>query len=119
MREILFRGKDSLGNWRYGNLSICDDGELVQIERDTRSHTFVYPVDPDTVCEYTGLVDKNGVEIFENDIVAVNFGGCIGVRRFVVKYEAPEFTLYPLDGWKLSCFGGCEVLGNIFDNPDF
>ena len=81
-------------------------------------------VDPDTICEYIGLPDKNGGKIFENDIVGIyseyreewDFG--------VVKYG--EFNCSCCSGVYGWHFGDgdirnyeqYEIQGNIFDNPE-
>lgn len=70
MREILFRGKRTDNHcWTYGYLYVDDKPE--------RNTYIVYPnggksrVCQNTVGQYTGVADENGVKIFEGDIVAV------------------------------------------------
>lgn len=128
-REILFRGKhihamDSNehlnGTWMHGYLSdknyIYDkilDGEFL--------------VDENTICQYTGLTDKNGKKIFEGDIV--RFGKNYGEVKFglhesnwqIYKYNQGFFVKFPkeyfrneLGYWR----NKVVVVGNVYDNPE-
>lgn len=143
MRETLFRGKavDS-GEWAYGDL-VHYDGEPSIHRKTTYGLYKNYPVDPATVGEYTGLTDKNGVRIFEGDILRsvgrvgtlyseVRIGDCLpGVLR---EYER-EHRLEPRRAIAPHCLFesgeealliigsdgtvNAEVVGNVHDNPEW
>ena len=69
-REIEFRGFDGI-EWRYGDLEYNrkDDVARIHTYKDDGSYDKQYLVAPYTVGEFTGLVDKRGVKIFEGDVV--------------------------------------------------
>ncbi len=135
MREILFRAKRlDNGKCVYGNLvlSIDVDDEygtiIIPMEEsgmfvkgeDPEEHDLGFEnwhlVDPDTICQYTGLTDKNGRKIFEGDIIKdIDYG----IMKCI--YLHGSFAWYKEDGFKIECMRYVpviEVIGNIFDNPE-
>ena len=119
MREILFRGKRmDNGEWVEGDLW-NGKSALVYARDGCPGGPSWNEVDPATVGQFTGLLDKNGKRIFEGDIVKDGYGG----RVAVVEAEI----------WNCGCcysvFGfstetndpGIDdtivVVGNIHDNP--
>jgi uncharacterized phage protein (TIGR01671 family) len=73
MREILFKAKRiDNGEWVYGNYAFCDCYTKQQ-HYIFQNKPLEYAVDADTICQYTGLTDKNGNKIWENDIVYIPY----------------------------------------------
>lgn len=124
MREILFRGKRvDNGEWVEGYYCPkpyshfpCEATIFPSetIDRDWHGEK----VDPETVGQFTGLTDKNGVKIFEGDIVEYD------EELHSVVYE-PDVGMFELCGNGFvadfsyidsSIF--CEVVGNVHDNPE-
>ena len=72
MREILFRGKRlDNGQWVYGDLLTKNkNGNYCpRIKQNIELDPFPIQVDPATVGQYTGVVDRNGKQVFEDDII--------------------------------------------------
>lgn len=82
-------------------------------------------VDPDTLCQFTGLTDKSGKRIWENDILCGYLDDEYPENRTLKKviwntggfYTKEECStdFEPLDEFDTEYF---EVCGNIFDNPE-
>lgn len=86
------------------NGTACDDWNITGID--------FYEVDSSTICQCTGLKDKNGKLIWENDILKYEWDR---TRIDFIKYQAPIFTYSKTMRWSLQ---QDEVIGNIFDNPE-
>ena len=82
-------------------------------------------VDQSTICQCTGLMDKNGKLIFENDIVFVKHtdGQEEYQENAKVSYTKRGFSPFSWEYYCDGCDVRCEILeveviGNIFDNPE-
>jgi len=125
-REILFRGKSiGIGVWLYGHLfnygltapsnvpciSVC-------VPKSWKEAYILYAVSPDTIGQYTGLTDKNGVKIFEGDIISIGDPNI----KYIIMWRNDGFCAKQIGA---SSYIGLtywasdiEVLGNVIDNPE-
>ena len=138
MREILFRAKQvDNGEWVSGyyvydyahNAHFIFKNQLVcpNCINDRRIDYSVcdYEIDPDTLCQYTGLTDKNGKRIWENDIVSAWSEGKHAIGKVKRRIDG-LYIIYPAyqktEFWELRPDGNgkteVEVIENIFDNQE-
>lgn len=119
-REILFKAKRKDNNeWVYGWIHrglVGNTWYLIE-EYDSKSIEVI----PETICQYTGLADKNGVKIFENDIVYIVYDA--EENTYQVVYDMYELDFKATNGEEnyesnfqyFGCADEIEVIGNIFD----
>ena len=133
MREILFRGKRvDNGEWVEGYYAkqsnhACFASEL-KYQHFIYKDVFLdfnlgglqeFEIDPSTVCQYTGLTDKNGKKIFDGDILDTPYTGKIKVCFDDGVFGADCGDGYGVLPLRRSIFGeGGIVIGNIYDNPE-
>lgn len=145
MREILFRGKNRhSGEWVYGYLMKGFGALNIQPEQDENT---IHEIDPETVGQFTGLLDKHGKKIFEGDIIRYTdiydhglyleatpeehegerFKDIWTVDKIIygirLNYPAFDLNLHNFEANGLSELSESgnffyEVIGNIHDNPE-
>jgi hypothetical protein len=103
-REIKFKGQQlSSTEWVSGHY--VSDSSIT-------NSMATFKIKPETVSQYTGLLDSKGIEIWENDIVQDKYG--VGKIIFLNGMFSVQFditVIMEIDGKYLT------VVGNIFDNP--
>ncbi len=122
-RDILFKAKRiDNGEWVEGNYAkvswwiglgeeSTDTITPINAEKVSKNQ----PVISETVCQYTGKTDKNGVKIFEHDIVNTEIG------NFEVYFDEDLLGYALYDGGRKTTLATTlklAVIGNIFDNPE-
>lgn len=131
MREILFKAKRTdNGEWVEGNYITDElDEEKAYIGYIFGIEDFdIVEVNPETLCQYTGLKDKNGNRIWENDVLHTPYRSkddCIVVwydGKFCFKTIHGQYNQDPMTLLSLCCVQKnverLKVIGNIFDNPE-
>ena len=122
MRTIKFRGKDiEIDEWIYGDL-IQRIGYTPSImfhyESSGKARYYEYAVKRETVGQFTGLLDKNGSEIYEGDIL--DFNGL----NIEVRFVRGVCALLCNGNLDEELCGDCrtdlfaKIIGNIHDNPE-
>jgi hypothetical protein len=104
-RDIKFKGQQlNDTEWVYGHY--LSDSSIT-------NSTATFTIKPETVSQYTGLLDSKGVEIWENDIVKDEYGfGKIIFMNGMFAVQFDKTVIMEINGKYLT------VVGNTFDNPD-
>lgn len=125
LREIIFRGKLlNNGEWVEGAFFPESDQYPATIFHGRHNSLGDY-VDPATVGQFTGLMDRNGNRIFEGDILRCCLGDKIDIgvvqyddriAAFIVLFTDGVLTFLDFFTEKVETW--YEVIGNIHDNPE-
>lgn len=135
MRAIEYRGKDiETGEWRYGYIEFNYDQSKCRIINPLRLDLYDFPsqvfeVDPETVGQFTGILDKNGKKIYEGDILMyigkrIDNEGKKYYRKVIFKdgcfsMEIKEYKISnPIYNNKIGGKLEWEITENIYDNPE-
>lgn len=132
MREILFKAKRiDNGKWIEGyyqkRYDLLDNEEHLIFRADSHTVWEYVEVDPETLCQFTGLCDKNGNKIWENDIFQYTDEAMV-TQKDLIEYNETHASFVRLRSteklgfqylWidEATCNHG-EVIGNIFDNKE-
>jgi hypothetical protein len=124
MREILFRGKSYTDNkWHYGyffyqfSTPVCPERYEI-----TDGAGLGWNCPKETIGQFTGLTDKNGKKIFDNDIIKITFQRS-GSSSYLISWDGEGYR------WGYDCLSenlpyqgepviSIERIGNIYDNPE-
>jgi uncharacterized phage protein (TIGR01671 family) len=127
-RQIEFRGMTLRGDWVIGYISVLKNKMEKHISTgiyisNSFGSPFAYAVRPETVGQFTGLLDKTGNKIFEDDIVRYYESNGeepeidIGIVEWYA--EGASFVyLWPESGYQSMDECEIEVIGNIFENKE-
>lgn len=131
--RYLFRAKRiDTGEWIIGSLLVdkqqdIETGEQIAIIGIYPSEykDFAKKIDPSTICQCTGLKDKNGKLIWENDIIKNDKGNLYKAfwqdDHYQFSWVCVKSEKLPIGAkWNFDCFRGyeMEIIGNAFDNPE-
>ena len=134
MRNIVFRGRKTHSHeWAEGSLITADNFTAI-LEAEDKVHPMDYPyldgdlgtidgkatpVEPETIGQFTGLIDKNGQKVFEGDMVvsydlfgSVDACGVVNWNDLFCAWHIGKNSMY---GNRIATY---EVIGNIHDSPE-
>lgn len=123
IRKHRGKRKDN-GEWLYGNLTVWSDG-TASIDEEPTEASPLYAVIDETVGQGSTVLDKNGIEMYEGDIV---YGAAHWLERYkpaIVTFRNGSFGLLwnrgdveEFNPFTSLCNVEYEVVGNIYDNPE-
>ena len=118
MRQIKFRGWDATGQkgWVYGDL--VHNQKVTMTGLEPRVMIGGYEVIPESIGQFTGILDRNGKEIYEGDKVFVSKYGvcCVKWNKGRCQFELCNFEGYYFNTLCELCGSLYEVIGNLYNN---
>lgn len=134
MREILFKAKridngECVEGYYLRDQYHRSGKDIIFYRKDSDWFTiYTDTIDPETLCQFTGLYDKNGKKIWENDIFQYTDEITMITNKDLIEYSETHASFVRLRNteklgsqylWidEAICNHG-EIIGNIFDNPD-
>lgn len=126
IENIKFKAKRlDNGEWIYGSLirstaGIKERAYIVDAFSSMCDYSVV-GVDPSTVCQYTGLRDKNGKEIFENDLLYGEDSGIVSAikwKRHICGYAYEKAGIFSTMRVYASHTSILKIIGNKFDRKE-
>lgn len=136
MREIKFRGKmvgkNGINDWVFGHIQPVFTGMCIMqvCKYKNSSGIELFQIDENTVGQYTGIKDKNGVEIYEGDVIEIHHGNgnkTTGVVFYWDRFCAvflmmesgePRCLFQEWGAFRKCVYAYIQVIGNVFDNPE-
>lgn len=119
-REILFRGQDYAKNWHYGVPLVFSENFICM----TAPHIYNISVNPETVGECSFVPDKNGVMMYEGDIVTglflfgMSINAVVAFKNGAFGLEWDRGGVNTFTAFTSLCNVEYEVIGNVHDNPE-